>query len=378
MQCNLILFMNTEPIKKRRWIKYILVIIAIIVVLLTLGRPILYSGLSLIFRDIPPPDDSELVLKEIHVAKSDNAYYDLLSASSSSPVSSDNEQTVFHNYTQYLSDELSLDIEKISTITSLFTEAFSYLESGSQRTTYQYPLFENPNAITYQAPLPPLNQIKKISTLYAVKTLVRYHGGDISGSINDAFVLVRIGSLMKKAQNVSYIEVLVGTAIADLGLDILEKIYNDTHITSTQRRMISDNVGQYGGIRDGAVHAMKFEYMVAKDSMSLAINQVMGDSIDSFSKINQYLFQPNRTTQYFMVQAKDQITVIQAPCNEMDIKTEGVSPPNSYLPIFPTVIVPNAVGKILADVRNAQNGGYRNKICTQDERISALELKTTP
>jgi hypothetical protein len=362
--------MNIESIKKKRWVKYLLGIIVTSVILLTFGRPILYSGLSLIFRDIPPLDDSELVLSKIQIPRKENVYYDLMQASSSAPVLSDDFTEIMSNYKKYLSDEMVLDKMKVSSLLTQYAGALTSLEGVRTRTTYQYPPHEDPANISAGSQLPSLNFFRNISLLYVLKALTLYHEGRVDEGIEGAFVIVRLGSLIQNSPNPSLIEVMVGVAIEGFGLDVLEKIVADTNTTRIQKERIARAVAQYQGVHDGAVHAMKYEYMLAKDS----IHNISQPLTENSPKPNQYLFQPNRTIGYFIDQTKNNIVMITSSCDTLVSVPETKKFFEKNVSPIKLAVSPNSIGKILADVHSGQLNSFKEKLCTQEERMNAMGL----
>jgi hypothetical protein len=322
---------------RRRLSKWVVVILLLctLVLFAPLLRSVAYALLGEIFPDSPPPDDRHLVFTTISVPNEDNAFYDLDLASSTLPKGKDE--------TSELRSSHVLDRERARAVLASHVVARGHFREASLRKYYLVPAHGDPRNISLEMEYPILSRFRVAARAVDLDARVQYESGNIEASIERAFELIRLGSLMEASPRPHILDYMVGTSIKRLGLERMAVIVADPLVDMLVRERVARDIEAYRDDGKGLAEAFRFEYVFRK--------KVLADSWNNDGQpVNNYLLRPNTYTQYDVEHTDWLIARIDVPCAQFASTTEArfVSErAPSWWGVTKALIVPNGVGKAL-------------------------------
>ena len=355
----------STPPRKRKWLKILLIILVIPFVLLCL-REVSYFVLSFAFPDSRSPDDSHLQLQTLHIPKEDNAYYDLLLASSSRP-----SDDVFFSSTsieQYFSGQ-AWDQEEIALAVTSYSLAIEHFRQASKKKYFLDPYYADPSSLTFpEQNYFPFSSIRDVSRMATLDALSSFHSGEVDAAIEKSFDVVRVGALLEGGpQQDATLTYLVGVAVKKMGLLALLQIARDSQVSTTTKARIVRDVALYRDNGDGLRSAFKMEYFSRKYMINATWKTKDG------KRLNSYVLRPNTTVGYFMDHSDALIARINISCMQYASVPPQYFLSQSVLPRSVEIfMIPNSLGKAFFDAVSYDYDTLFKKRCEEEAMIDFL------
>lgn len=343
----------------RNWVLAIIILCAL-VVFVPFFRHAIYVLLGKAFPDSPPPDDRHLVFSMISLPNEENAFYDLGRASSTLA----GEQ----NEVSALLNSEVLDREHALRMLASNSEARVHFSKASMRNSYLVPDYADPKNIFSLMVYRGLASLKTVANVVALDARVQYESGNIEGSTERAFELVRVGALMESSPRPGLLEYLVGKYVKTMGLKRLLSVVEDPQVDREVKERIARDVEKYRDKGEGLAEAFRFEYALWISNLNSAW-AVNGEIYDN------YLMRPNATKGYYVEQTNQLISRIDIPCAQFSSTTEKRFV-GEYMPKWLTVlkmfIVPNGAGKMIFEPTRYSFDLVFEKRCATEAMIDRL------
>ena len=356
--------------KKRNWKKILIISLLGVLLIVMFGRVLIYGALSLLFPDSATPNYTSLSLQTLNIPDADNAYADYLLASSSMP---ENSSVVSSEVNTEIEDYMggkTWDAQKVASTVDAYSVSLTHYVDASDRKVFQYPLFKKPEQISSTLPLPSFAPLRKISRMSELRSLMLLKNGEIDKSISEAFVNVRMGSLLEQSPQGNLVTYIVGAFIKDLGLTTLSVIAHDLRTDQVSKSRIVTTVTQYHDDGTGLITAFKVEYAFRKHNVLIDAGRT-----DTGTPVNNYLFRPNESLGYAVEDANSLITRVSVSCAEFTsttLKRKLSVDSGTTTNIIKLFITPNGIGKALFDASHATFDSLFQKRCAEEAKISGL------
>lgn len=339
-----------------KWRKVFLYAIGIVIFLIILVyfSPIV---LGLIFRDGPPPNDSDLRLQNISIPDADNAYFDLLRLATP-------DAPVYENVSLEVSKkEKPWDDKAVVEEVLNNTAAYKVFSVAAHKPKFQDPAFADDEKLDIYSNLPNLSSWRAASRASRFYALHLAKQGKHKEAMEEALNSVRIGQKIQDSQ-VLLIEYLVALAMKGIGLEIAQKLLTASTLSSNELRQYIREFEQYSENEGGLVSAFKLEYYGKLQSID---DLVLGRNGAEKVRPN-YRFQPNNTKTIFANEMRTLIRHANAECKKQDAHMS--LPPLSLWEIY---TMKNAVGRHTSDVVGVSLEGAITKKCQEDVLVSVTQ-----
>jgi len=343
---------------------FILVIIVIII-------PLFLSIVK--GKDIPPVDDSVLQLQTINIPKEENSFYDLnydldkvqnLIDTKNVP---EGKQLVF----DYLkSDEWNQEVVK-----QLLADNEGVLQNFSSAATkgkFQLPYTDDPSKISKDIPVTPVNGWREISRLSGVKAIWLAKNGQDKEALDEAFKAIIIGSAIENSQSL-LITNLVGIAIKDGGLDVLQKVISIIPKGSSALLDYQSKLENYQAKGNSAPFSI--EYLVCKqswDNFGQDNNSELGAGVKILIK-NKFYFKKNLTTSYCFDVFNKLAIESERDCSEVK-KVQGSEMPLEEGNLIKMYFTENLVGKYFTKISEIALNNVLEKKCATENKLKETIL----
>lgn len=339
--------------------------------------PIIWVVIS---KDIDPIDDSDLDLKDIHIAKEENAYYDLMKIEDVIyyPTGEKNELILGE-------DENEWDEKIVEEILLKNEEAFQYFDDASQKSYFQDPEWSISENISSYTIMKGLNTFRSIAALSDIKAKNLAKKGKNIEALEESFKIISIGNKIKSSQ-LTLIQFLVGTGIESRGLQAMTKIIKENDFTKKDLIFYSDKLSKLSSSNEHLKSVIKVEYILMKESLDLVglgyedgmtkyspvfrlINMTM-----PFNDTNKFYYKPNKTKLFFAEQARFDIKQVgDNACGNQNL--ENIK--EDYFPDKATFFEENFVGRYIFNLASPfdLSGSWIRKECQEDFLLSAIRLQ---
>ncbi len=356
--------------KKKKWKKVVSIIIGIIVILIAVII-LLPSFLNLFAKDIPPINDSDILLKKVIVADSQNAYFDLLKVQNTICEPEGKSELLDKMKTGKAWDEVVAE-----EIVSQNIEASKYFAQAAGKPKFKNPAFADPANISPNTIFPSMNTWSKMVRFSAIRALYLAKQGRDKEAMEEALNLVRIGQKIQESQSLSVMKYLLGVSMKTVGLETVQRIIASSKLSSSELTSYAQELNDYYKNEDGLIKSFKSEYHIQSQIIDILVS---GDkeelegiiNIDEIEKIkNNFYFQPNKTKLLFAEHIRANIRSVNQPCGEIKaIEAPNLAPTNPIAMRFEE----NAIGKILYDVGAANLTNMIIIKCKEDLLVAATQ-----
>lgn len=379
--------LETQPTRKEK-IGYSLVAL--------LGTPILgllvvLNTLYFVARDAPPPNDSDVVLQKIEVPENENAYFSLQKAIERLP----KEKKENYGHWQEMIDGKAWYDDEARALSGGNQEFFEYFNDATEMAHYLYPPLADPANITPALVLPSLNSYRIAARVVSIKSEYLFRHGKEKEAFDSAFEIVRLGRLMTEVRAGTLIEYLTSIAIENIGLSRLRSLTERTHLPVDVLTAYNRELDQLKNSGDGLRNAFRAEYTMLKSGISTILETALSDQESIFDveppgesiedkiikKIQDsaFYFQPNKTTQFYLEMARNQVQSVNDRCDISPVLSDeeimkAKIPQNTFQMLF----TENAAGRVIVSITAASlsNAIYRhcalNFAIVSDELLLAL------
>lgn len=334
-----------------RWRKIgLLIIITISVLPATFA--FFLGFLTAISHDAPLADSSYLRLENIAVPPEEqNAYYYF----------SKIKDTVEPKDMQdYLSGK-KWDEKIVKEILQKNESALSFFDAAAKKEKFQNPAYADPDKISIDMKLTPMNSRRSIARLSSLKALYLFKQGNEREALEESIKIIDVGQKMQDSQG-SLIEYLVALAMKDIGLQRVRQVLMQSVTLSPELlSAYANKLERYKNNEDGLQRVWKGEHLISL--------QVV-DSITSHGKLNLFYLQPNRIKNLRTQFIRDQVRDIDIPCAFIKGEIESNDPPE----FFRSIITENSFGELLFNAVSGSLFSVDNKKCQEDFAVSSTQL----
>lgn len=312
---------------KNNLFKYAIIFIVVLVGLFVILFFLPYI-LNLFAKDIPPIDDSDILLNlpEVAVPENENAFYDLNKISESYSLlllSTEEEKTIL----DILDNKISLSGENKKIIENVIiknTEILKIFSEFKNKPKYQNPDFldftnsSKTNGLFYNHTYFNPALILKTARLNAVQLLLLAQEKNLKKDkeeIDGLIELLKAGQKIQNSTSITLSEYLIGREINKIGLIAITRIIPFLNLTPIEFKKYIQEIDSYKeSNRNNLVNILKFEsYYI----FALLIDSI-GNNDNEKNVFSNFYFQPNKT-KLFMADnsTRPMIKNIQVPCSEI-------------------------------------------------------------
>ncbi|MDD3999171.1 MAG: hypothetical protein PHR98_03690 [Candidatus Shapirobacteria bacterium] len=349
------------------FLKFLAVVIFILVIIVFV-IPLFLSIIK--GKDIPPVDDSNLQLQTINLSKEENAFYDL-----NKLYNAEKHQKLISLKNvpagkQLVSDYLNSDQwnqEDIKKLLSDNEEVLQYFTDAAAKGVFQLPEADSQSKISSDMPVTPLNSWREISRLSGVKAIWLAKNGQNKEALNEAFKSIIIGNAIENSQSL-LITHLVGIAIKDTGLNVLQKVISiipqDSSVLSEYQSKLENYQAK------GNSSPFITEYLVSKqtwDNFGQDNNIELGAIMKILIK-NKFYFKKNLTISYHFGFYNKLAAEAEKDCLEVK-KVQGpvmLLKDNNLIRMYFTE---NVVGKYFVEIPELALNNVLEKKCATENKL---------
>lgn len=349
------------------FLKFLAVVIFILVIIVFV-IPLFLSIIK--GKDIPPVDDSNLQLQTINLSKEENAFYDL-----NKLYNAEKHQKLISLKNvpagkQLVSDYLNSDQwnqEDIKKLLSDNEEVLQYFTDAAAKGVFQLPEADSQSKISSDMPVTPLNSWREISRLSGVKAIWLAKNGQNKEALNEAFKSIIIGNAIENSQSL-LITHLVGIAIKDTGLNVLQKVISiipqDSSVLSEYQSKLENYQAK------GNSSPFITEYLVSKQAWG-NIEQGGNNRFGMFSKIlmkNKFYYKKNLTISYHFDFYNKLAIEARKDCSEVK-KIQGLTMPLEKNNLIKMYFTENLVGKYYVEIPELALNNVLEKKCATENKL---------
>ena len=349
------------------FLKFLAVVIFILVIIVFV-IPLFLSIIK--GKDIPPVDDSNLQLQTINLSKEENAFYDL-----NKLYNAEKHQKLISLKNvpagkQLVSDYLNSDQwnqEDIKKLLSDNEEVLQYFTDAAAKGVFQLPEADSQSKISSDMPVTPLNSWREISRLSGVKAIWLAKNGQNKEALNEAFKSIIIGNAIENSQSL-LITHLVGIAIKDTGLNVLQKVISiipqDSSVLSEYQSKLENYQAK------GNSSPFITEYLVSKQTWD-NFGQDNNIELGAIMKIlinNKFYFKKNLTISYHFGFYNKLAAEAEKDCLEVK-KVQGpvmLLKDNNLIRMYFTE---NVVGKYFVEIPELALNNVLEKKCATENKL---------
>lgn len=365
----------TATPKKKKWKKVILIIIGVAVLLIAVII-FLPSFLNFFAKDIPPINDSDILLKKVNVPDNQNAYFNLIKLDKIIYEPEEKSELVINMATGKAWDETVAE-----EIVSRNVEAFGHFAEAARKPRFQDPASADPANISPNTVLPSMNTWRRVARLSAIRAMHLANQGKDKEAMEEALNSVKIGQKIQESQ-APLIEYLVAIAMKDVGLEAIQRTVSSSKLSSAELTNYAQELNAFYKNEDGLINSFKGEYHMQFWTMDAlasgnkeALQEVVGEEESENPEIsekikNNYYFQPNKTKLLFAEYTRANIKSANQPCGEIKATEVPRLAPTNPAKLYTEE---NAIGKILHDVVAASLTSVSTKKCEEDLLVAATQ-----
>ncbi len=307
-------------------------------------------------------DDSRMNLYSHIIFEPENAFHDLLRASSTMP-SAETRIRTNSRITPHLQHEEWDDSFVTATLTAYQT-SLEHVHLAATRNVYQDPNFKNHENISFKMPIHSLAHHRELSRISALQAYAYAQAGHPDQGLDEALRLVRLGKLLEESPQGSLLIYLTGMTSKRLGLDAILHIAKTPSLSVEKLRQVSSLIDEYRDTGKGLEAVWKVEYLQFK-------NGFLPDNPASFA------YNPDETLRYLLEAADLRIARIATPCTQFASTTPVKRSPfvegdTEAELLEKTKRVPNSLGKMLVDTVTTDVDALYYKRCEEEASINAI------
>jgi hypothetical protein len=338
---------------------------------------------SILSRDIPPPDTKDLAPRQVIIPREENAFYDLERLGNSA------DGTLIVREPASILDYLVGKEWNATVIAKALEEnkqALSFFDAAVQKSKFQDPAFAEPTTISLEARPAVIGSLQKIARVSALKALYLMKQGREKEAIEEAMKSIELGGKVQGSQG-TMIHYLTGMAMKQVGLEVMQRIVREAKTLSPDvLRSYIPRLVKFTQNEDALRQAFKMEYYLNAQSIDMMASGKLwfgtdlgilpAPGVDSpyVEKLlkNRFYFKPNKTKLLFVQFYRDHIAAVEKPCAQIEIKEPERKIPNPSS--VKLLVTENAVGELMYD---ASVGGLKNVIiskCEEDFLVAATQL----
>ena len=328
----------------RGFLKFLAVAIFILVIIVFV-IPLFLSIVK--GKDISPVDDSNLQLQTVNLSKEENAFYDLNKLYDTEKHQELISLKNIPKGKQLVSDYLNSDEWNQEVVTQLLSDN-------------EYVLQYFTDAAASDMPVTPLNTWREASRLSGVKAIWLAKNGQNKEALDEAFKSIIIGNAIGNSQSL-LITHLVGIAIKDTGLDVLQKVISiipQEHLLLAEYKLKLENYRAKGNSTPFIT-----EYLVAKQAW---------DNLEQDGN-SQFITVPNLTHSYYFDFYNNLSVEAEKDCSKVkEVQESAILLEDGNL--IKMYFTENAVGKYFVGLPSTALNNVLAKKCTTENKLKETIL----
>jgi len=329
-------------------------------------------------QDIPPIDDSDLLVVQPVIPATNNAFHVFTNATRVLCLSEKNDDDL---YTYLWDQEASEESRKVSRqeIASLIESNrlfFALVSEGLQRDHCF--IIEDTNELAQSS-----MDLMKMNQMLLAKIKLLTEDGKLDEALDTAMLGLRLGELLERdAQRM--IDALAGLTIISRSLDFIDKIVDIGTISCDREGRLLKQLHQLKRLRTGLENSYKGYY-------TMLVNEVIGSMATIRYKAmtrhgarkfvrKDYVYKPNATKKVLAEYWRDQIDRLKYPekKNRTPLDMSEYRPPKGRLQTIRFALGENSIGKALLMISSiAEESVVRETESAHktEEEVLALEKK---
>jgi len=343
----------------------ILKFLAVVIIILVIIFVIIPVFLSIVKgKDILPIDDSKLQLQTINIPYEENAFYDL--DKTRDLIDLKNVPTGKQLVSDYLkSDEW--DQEVVIKLLTDNEDVLQYFTVAASKGVFQLPEADSHSKISGDMPITPLNTWREASRLSGVKAISLAEKSNSKEALDEAFKSIIIGNAIENSQSL-LITHLVGIAIKDMGLDVLQKVISIIPKNSPVLLEYGLKLENYQATGNSAPFIT--EYLVSKQSWD-NLEQGRSNQFGIISKIlikNKFYYKKNLTISYYF----DFYNKLAVEADKDCSKVKKVQESTELLArgnLIKMYFTENVVGKYYVEISELALNNILEKKCATENKL---------
>ena len=222
-------------------------------------------------RDIPPINDSDLVLSKIHIPKEQNAYYELMKALDSRFPPKSWVNVPF--WTALFNDMLDgnrLLTEEASELMAKNEEFYKHFEKALQCPYLQIPDVEDPHNFTTATPFSSVTELREIARWGVVRANYLWARGNEEEAMEWLLRVVKMGHMLKNSPRpMGLISYLVATGIENIGLRPMMKLVGQSNLSPEQLLRFVREFEEMAKTEGSLEGNFKMEYALISNNISI-------------------------------------------------------------------------------------------------------------
>jgi hypothetical protein len=246
---------------------YIPTVIGMTVLVLTMG---FFSLGILRERDIPPINDSDLVLPKIHIPKEQNAYYELMTALDCKFPPKNGVNVQFWN--ALFDDMLAgrrLLTEEASQLMAKNKELYKHIEIALQRPYLQAPDVEDPRNFTTATSFSIFSRIREIARWGVVRANYLWARGNEREAMEWLLRVVKLGDMLENSPRpMGLFNYITAKAIKDMGIRPMLKLIRQSDLPPQQLVRFARELEKMERYRGSLERTLKMEYALNSNDIS--------------------------------------------------------------------------------------------------------------
>jgi len=352
-------------------LKFLAVVILVLAVIV-----IIPSSLSIIKgKDIPPVNDSKLQLQTINIPYEENAFYDL---NKLYDMEQHQELINLKNIPagkQLVSDYLKSDEWEYEVVQQLLTDnelALQYFSDAAAKGVFQLPEADSQSKISNDMPVTAMNPWRAVSRLSGVKAIWLAKNGNDKEALDEALKSIIVGTAIENSQGL-LITHLVGIAIKDNGLDVLQKVISiipkDSLVLSEYKLKLENYQAK------GNAAPFITEYLVYKQAWN-NLEQSWSDQFGKISNIlikNKFYFKKNLTVSYYFDFYNKLAIEAEKDCSEIE-KVQQPLEPLAKSSLIKMYLTENVIGKYYVEIPELALNNVLEKKCATEDKLKETIL----
>lgn len=364
----------------KKYVKYPLIIIGVLLGLVFA----LFLGLKIYWTlngaDEPAPDDSDLMPEIKKVPDGDNAYLDLIKIKINMP---ERGWEIFNKY----KERTLWDQAYVENLISKNKENFENFYRAANKTKFQYPPLADQKNYTSSLNLVSINSFKQFSEIVSIEAIYLAKQGKEREALDEINKLLSIAQKIQDSGN-TLITNLISVAVKKVGINSVREI-----TLSNKSRLSSDDLIQnikkldiYKENEHGLVSTWKSEYLMQKNSINIIIKEIKNPvgSVKNFKKVlsiedligkfnSSFAFKPNETQKLFANNTRIHIENTKKFCNEI-IPGNKIDKNYAATDLKNLIFTENYFGKKLASIYIVSLFSVIDKKCSEDANIIETQL----
>jgi hypothetical protein len=362
-----------EPKHRHHWVLKVFKWIFISFISL-LGILILTPNiLGLIYTDIPPINDGDLLLPVVTIPEGENMYPYLLAATKNvtSPSAEFNDLLTGKKW----------DSTEATVIISANKNNLAAFADAASKPLYQDPVTARPLLFTPASVVPAMTGWRTIAEINDLQALLLFHTGKPADALKQAEISLSVGHKISNSQG-WIVEWLVGLAIETEALTTISTIVDGAKLNPKDLTSLMETLKMNTESSDGLIRALKLEYISLKNQINelasggSSTDQTQPNTLVSNTEVldrTNFYFHPHESISYLAEDRRQNIAYVIEPCTSMTEPEIKKRAPSNLMFLL---VTPNAIGIVLNDiVSGATFYTSKKKMCDQNLLIATIRVQ---